>query len=116
MDEEEKIPFTDHLEELRERIVKSFIAVAIGFVGGFHPSFGIVGGVRLGAVFLSFILSDIGGLGGFRPFVRGLVRIVGGDIFQPIHRVFDILQVAFQVNGTLEIPGGAFKLTHGPAD
>ncbi len=32
MDEEEKIPFTDHLEELRERIVKSFIAVAIGFV------------------------------------------------------------------------------------
>ncbi len=32
MDDEEKIPFTDHLEELRERIVKSFIAVAIGFV------------------------------------------------------------------------------------
>jgi sec-independent protein translocase protein TatC len=32
MDEEEKIPFTDHLEELRERIIKSFIAVAIGFV------------------------------------------------------------------------------------
>jgi sec-independent protein translocase protein TatC len=32
MGEEEKIPFTDHLEELRERIIKSFIAVAIGFV------------------------------------------------------------------------------------
>ena len=32
MDDEEKIPFTDHLEELRERIIKSFIAVAIGFV------------------------------------------------------------------------------------
>ncbi|MCP3954787.1 MAG: twin-arginine translocase subunit TatC [Desulfobacterales bacterium] len=32
MDEEEKIPFSDHLEELRERIIKSFIAVAIGFV------------------------------------------------------------------------------------
>ena len=32
MDEEDKIPFTDHLEELRERIIKSFIAVAIGFV------------------------------------------------------------------------------------
>ena len=31
MDEEEKIPFTDHLEELRERIIKSFIAVAVGF-------------------------------------------------------------------------------------
>ena len=31
MDEEEKIPFTDHLEELRERIIKSFIAVVIGF-------------------------------------------------------------------------------------
>ncbi|RLB92725.1 MAG: twin-arginine translocase subunit TatC, partial [Deltaproteobacteria bacterium] len=30
--EEEKIPFTSHLEELRERIIKSFIAVAIGFV------------------------------------------------------------------------------------
>lgn len=32
MDEEEKIPFTSHLEELRERIIKSFIAIAIGFV------------------------------------------------------------------------------------
>jgi len=32
MAEEDKIPFTDHLEELRERIIKSFIAVAIGFV------------------------------------------------------------------------------------
>jgi sec-independent protein translocase protein TatC len=32
MDEEDKIPFTDHLEELRERIIKSFIAVAVGFV------------------------------------------------------------------------------------
>lgn len=32
MDEEEKIPFTSHLEELRERIIKSFIAIATGFV------------------------------------------------------------------------------------
>jgi len=32
MDEEDKIPFTDHLEELRDRLIKSFIAVAIGFV------------------------------------------------------------------------------------
>ena len=31
MDEENKIPFTSHLEELRERIIKSFIAVAVGF-------------------------------------------------------------------------------------
>jgi sec-independent protein translocase protein TatC len=31
MDEEDKIPFTDHLEELRDRIIKSFIAVAVGF-------------------------------------------------------------------------------------
>ena len=31
MDEEDKIPFTDHLEELRERLIKSFIAVAVGF-------------------------------------------------------------------------------------
>ena len=32
MDEEEKIPFTSHLEELRERIIKSFIAIVAGFV------------------------------------------------------------------------------------
>ena len=31
MDEEDKIPFTDHLEELRERLIKSFIAVSVGF-------------------------------------------------------------------------------------
>lgn len=31
MNEEDKIPFTSHLEELRDRIIKSFIAVAIGF-------------------------------------------------------------------------------------
>lgn len=29
--EEDKIPFTSHLEELRERLVKAFIAIAIGF-------------------------------------------------------------------------------------
>ncbi len=32
MDEEDKIPFTSHLEELRERIIKCFVAVSIGFV------------------------------------------------------------------------------------
>jgi len=31
MNEEDKIPFTDHLEELRKRLIRSFIAVAIGF-------------------------------------------------------------------------------------
>ncbi|NJL58292.1 MAG: twin-arginine translocase subunit TatC [Desulfobacteraceae bacterium] len=29
--EEDKIPFTSHLEELRERLVKAFIAIAVGF-------------------------------------------------------------------------------------
>ncbi|MFH2219639.1 MAG: twin-arginine translocase subunit TatC [Pseudomonadota bacterium] len=32
MHEEEKIPFTSHLEELRERLIKCFIAVGVGFV------------------------------------------------------------------------------------
>jgi len=32
MHEDEKIPFTGHLEELRERLIKCFIAVGIGFV------------------------------------------------------------------------------------
>ena len=32
MDDEKKIPFTSHLEELRRRLIISFIAVAIGFV------------------------------------------------------------------------------------
>ncbi|MBW2192647.1 MAG: twin-arginine translocase subunit TatC [Deltaproteobacteria bacterium] len=32
MNENEKIPFTSHLEELRERLIKCFIAIGIGFV------------------------------------------------------------------------------------
>jgi sec-independent protein translocase protein TatC len=32
MDEQEKIPFTDHLEELRKRLIVCFIAVGVGFV------------------------------------------------------------------------------------
>jgi sec-independent protein translocase protein TatC len=32
MDEQEKIPFTAHLEELRKRLINCFIAVGIGFV------------------------------------------------------------------------------------
>jgi sec-independent protein translocase protein TatC len=32
MDEQEKIPFTAHLEELRKRLITSFIAVGVGFV------------------------------------------------------------------------------------
>lgn len=32
MSEEEKTPFTEHLGELRDRLVRSFIAVGIGFV------------------------------------------------------------------------------------
>lgn len=32
MDEQEKIPFTEHLEELRKRLIVCFIAVGIGFV------------------------------------------------------------------------------------
>lgn len=31
LEEDEKLPFTSHLEELRSRLIKSFIAVAIGF-------------------------------------------------------------------------------------
>ena len=30
--EEDKIPFTNHLEELRSRLIKCFIAVGVGFV------------------------------------------------------------------------------------
>ena len=30
--EEDKIPFTAHLEELRSRLIKSFIAVGAGFL------------------------------------------------------------------------------------
>ena len=32
MNENEKIPFTSHLEELRDRLIKCFIAIGIGFV------------------------------------------------------------------------------------
>jgi len=32
MNEEDKLPFTAHLEELRQRLIKSFAAVGIGFV------------------------------------------------------------------------------------
>ena len=32
MDEQENIPFTEHLEELRKRLIVCFIAVGIGFV------------------------------------------------------------------------------------
>ena len=32
MDDEKKIPFTAHLEELRRRLIVCFIAVGIGFV------------------------------------------------------------------------------------
>ena len=32
MNDEEKIPFTSHLEELRKRLITCFIAVAVGFV------------------------------------------------------------------------------------
>lgn len=35
MDDNEKLPFTAHLEELRSRLIKSFIAVGIGFVGSY---------------------------------------------------------------------------------
>ncbi|MFC1515850.1 twin-arginine translocase subunit TatC [Thermodesulfobacteriota bacterium] len=35
MHEDEKIPFTGHLEELRERLIKCFIAVGIGFVASY---------------------------------------------------------------------------------
>ena len=33
--EEEKSPFTEHLGELRDRLVRAFIAVGIGFVGAY---------------------------------------------------------------------------------
>ncbi|MBW2598444.1 MAG: twin-arginine translocase subunit TatC, partial [Deltaproteobacteria bacterium] len=32
MGEQEKIPFTEHLEELRKRLIVCFIAVGVGFV------------------------------------------------------------------------------------
>ncbi|MBI5594149.1 MAG: twin-arginine translocase subunit TatC [Deltaproteobacteria bacterium] len=32
MNDEEKIPFTSHLEELRKRLITCFIAIGIGFV------------------------------------------------------------------------------------
>nr|WP_207692333.1 twin-arginine translocase subunit TatC [Desulfonema limicola] len=35
MNEEDKIPFTSHLEELRDRLIKSFIAVGIGFCAAY---------------------------------------------------------------------------------
>lgn len=35
MSSEEKSPFTEHLGELRDRLVRSFIAVGIGFVGAY---------------------------------------------------------------------------------
>jgi sec-independent protein translocase protein TatC len=35
MNESEKSPFTEHLGELRDRLVRSFIAVGIGFVGAY---------------------------------------------------------------------------------
>ncbi|MCP4688015.1 MAG: twin-arginine translocase subunit TatC [Desulfobacterales bacterium] len=35
MGDEEKLPFTEHLEELRSRLIKSFIAVAVGFAASY---------------------------------------------------------------------------------
>jgi sec-independent protein translocase protein TatC len=35
MDEHDKLPFTAHLEELRSRLIKASIAVAVGFVGSY---------------------------------------------------------------------------------
>ncbi len=35
MSKEEKSPFTEHLGELRDRLVRSFIAVGIGFVAAY---------------------------------------------------------------------------------
>ena len=35
MDEEEKLPFTSHLEELRKRLITCFIAVGIGFAASY---------------------------------------------------------------------------------
>ena len=33
--EDEKLPFTSHLEELRKRLITAFIAVGVGFVVAF---------------------------------------------------------------------------------
>ena len=35
IEEDDKLPFTAHLEELRSRLIKSFIAVGIGFVAAY---------------------------------------------------------------------------------
>ncbi len=35
MKEDEKLPFTTHLEELRDRLIKAFIAVGVGFVAAY---------------------------------------------------------------------------------
>jgi len=35
VDKEEKIPFTSHLEELRSRLIKCFIALGVGFVASY---------------------------------------------------------------------------------
>jgi sec-independent protein translocase protein TatC len=35
MDAEDKLPFTAHLEELRSRLIKTFIAVGVGFVASY---------------------------------------------------------------------------------
>ena len=35
MDDGEKLPFTEHLEELRSRLIKCFIAVAVGFAASY---------------------------------------------------------------------------------
>jgi sec-independent protein translocase protein TatC len=35
MDSEDKLPFTAHLEELRSRLIKSFIAVGVGFAASY---------------------------------------------------------------------------------
>ena len=35
INEEDKIPFTSHLEELRSRLIKCFIAVGVGFVAAY---------------------------------------------------------------------------------
>ena len=35
MHEDEKLPFTSHLEELRKRLITSFIAIGVGFVVSF---------------------------------------------------------------------------------
>jgi sec-independent protein translocase protein TatC len=35
MDEDEKLPFTSHLEELRKRLITSFVAVGVGFVASY---------------------------------------------------------------------------------